>query len=76
MGIIFAAFKALWDRRQGDHVTYLEIEAFARIHSVYDVERFAALIMHCDECVHVTAAAMKEEREKLNAITANLKGNG
>jgi bacterioferritin-associated ferredoxin len=63
----------LWRRRQFDHITFSEIEAFARINSVYDVERFAALIMHCDQCVHDTAAAIKEERDKLEKL-ANLKG--
>ena len=67
------AFQTLWNRRQFDHITLSEIEAFARIYSVYDVERFATLIMHCDQCVHNTAEAIKEERERLDEMN-KLKG--
>jgi len=69
----FSAFRTLWNRRQFAHITVSEIEAFARIYSVYDVERFATLVMYCDQTVHEVQAAVEEEKEKLEKLK-KLKG--
>ncbi len=76
MEFAFNAFQALWNRKQGEHIALSEIEAFSRIYSVYDVERFATLIMHCDQCVHDTAEAMKEEQDKRDEAKKLREDNG
>ena len=70
----FSAFRTLWHRRQFTHITIAEIGAFARIYSVYDVERFATLVMYCDQTVHEVQIAVEEEKEGLEKLT-KLKGN-
>lgn len=66
-------FKTLWDRRTSDHIAITEIEAYARIHSVYDVEAFADLIIEADFCVHDTTAKVNDERDRLNERFATLR---
>ena len=69
MVFTFAAFQALWNGRQFAHITLTEIEAYARIYSIHDVERFATLIMFCDRTVHNVAEKIADEKDRIEKHT-------
>ena len=47
----FEAFSRLWRGRNSDHITLVEIESYVRLFSIPDKQRFAELIIGCDEAV-------------------------
>lgn len=63
----------LWDRRQFAHITISEIEALARVYSIYDVERFVSLVMFCDQSVHEIQVDINEKLDKRKSLD-KLKG--
>ena len=63
----------MWERRNSNHIEVIEIEAYGRVHNVYDMQRFVQLIMTADSCVHTTTEKIKERKEKFEDAFKDLK---
>lgn len=59
----FAAFGKLWRGRNAEHISLVEIEAYARLYSVHDTERFADLIIAAEQEVFRVAKEVEDKRK-------------